>query len=72
MELLRPTTGHLAGYADALRRGWSPDNLRPAAALSLLQNEGHLADAECRERAAAAQLPPALFETVWDRLSHTV
>jgi len=36
VELLRPTTGHLAGYADALRRGWSPDNLRPAAAQETL------------------------------------
>lgn len=32
MDLLRPAPEHLASYADALRRGWSPDNLRPAAA----------------------------------------
>jgi predicted acetyltransferase len=32
MDLLRPTTEHLASYVDALRRGWSPDTLRPSAA----------------------------------------
>ena len=31
MELLRPTEQHLAGYMDALRRGWSSDTGRPAA-----------------------------------------
>lgn len=37
MELLRPTTGHLASFADALQRGWSPDTLRPAAAQETLE-----------------------------------
>lgn len=36
MELLRPTTEHLASFTDALRRGWSPDTLRPAAAAETL------------------------------------
>lgn len=29
MELVWPAAEYLAGYVDALRRGWSPDNLRP-------------------------------------------
>lgn len=32
MDLVRPTREHLAGYLDALARGWSPDNLRDEAA----------------------------------------
>ena len=32
LELVWPSTRHLPGYADALRRGWSPDNLRGEAA----------------------------------------
>ena len=28
MELIRPRREHLAGYLDALRRGWSPDTTR--------------------------------------------
>jgi predicted acetyltransferase len=32
MQLVRPTTEHLSGFVDALQRGWSPDNLRGAAA----------------------------------------
>ncbi len=36
MELLRPTSAHLDSFTDALRRGWSPDNLRPAAAQETL------------------------------------
>ena len=31
-ELVWPSTRHLPGYAGALRRGWSPDNLRGEAA----------------------------------------
>lgn len=37
MELVRPTREHLAGFADALQRGWSPDNLRPASAQETLE-----------------------------------
>jgi predicted acetyltransferase len=32
MELVRPAREHLAGYVAALERGWSPDNVRGAAA----------------------------------------
>jgi predicted acetyltransferase len=32
VELVRPAAQHLAGYVDALQRGWSPDNLRPERA----------------------------------------
>ena len=31
-ELVWPSTPYLPGYVDALRRGWSPDNLRGEAA----------------------------------------
>ncbi len=44
MDLLRPTPAHLASFADALRRGWSPDTLRPAAAQETLDRV--LADPE--------------------------
>jgi predicted acetyltransferase len=32
MQLVRPAEHHLPSYIRALERGWSPDNLRPAAA----------------------------------------
>ena len=32
MEIVWPHARYLDSYADALRRGWSPDNLRPEAA----------------------------------------
>lgn len=32
MDLVRPAQPYLADYRDALRRGWSPDNVRGAAA----------------------------------------
>ena len=32
MILVTPSAEHLASYLDALRRGWSPDNMRPEAA----------------------------------------
>ena len=32
MELVWPAEEHLASYVDALRRGWSPDTMRPVAA----------------------------------------
>lgn len=31
MELVRPSAEHVAGYVDALQRGWSADTTRPAA-----------------------------------------
>jgi predicted acetyltransferase len=32
MDLVRPASAYVASYADALRRGWSPDNVRRVAA----------------------------------------
>ena len=32
LELVWPAQQYLAGYVDALERGWSPDNLRPQVA----------------------------------------
>jgi predicted acetyltransferase len=36
MDLVWPDARYLAGYVDALRKAWSPDNLRPAAAVEHL------------------------------------
>ena len=30
LQLVWPARGYLSSYCDALERGWSPDNLRPA------------------------------------------
>jgi predicted acetyltransferase len=43
MTLVWPATEYLASYVAALERGWSPDNLRPAAATDELR--GIAADA---------------------------
>jgi predicted acetyltransferase len=37
MELVWPAAEHLPSYVDALKRGWSPDNFRPAAGLEDLE-----------------------------------
>jgi len=37
MMLVRPTREYLAGYVAALKRGWSPDNMREAARLEELE-----------------------------------
>jgi len=37
MDLVRPAPPYIASYSDALRRGWSPDNTRDAAAAEELQ-----------------------------------
>jgi predicted acetyltransferase len=37
MHLVSPSAEYLASYADALRQGWSPDNLRPEAAQEELE-----------------------------------
>jgi predicted acetyltransferase len=37
MELVWPGAEYLAAYVHALRQGWSPDNLRPEAALEHLE-----------------------------------
>lgn len=36
MQLVPPTLDLLPGYRDALRRGWSPDNMNPAVGLAEL------------------------------------
>jgi predicted acetyltransferase len=36
MELVWPAARYLSGYVHALQQGWSPDNLRPQAALDEL------------------------------------
>ena len=36
MELAWPDAKYLTGYVDALRQGWSPDNLRPQTAIDQL------------------------------------
>lgn len=46
MDLVWPSRAYLAGYVDALERGWSPDNLRGAeAAREQLARIGEDADA---------------------------
>jgi predicted acetyltransferase len=37
MQLVWPAQEHLTSYVHALQQGWSPDNLRPAAAQDQLQ-----------------------------------
>ena len=37
MQLVWPAAEYLAGYTQALERGWSPDNLRPEARFDLLE-----------------------------------
>jgi hypothetical protein len=37
MDLVWPAPRYLSGYADALRRGWSSDNLRVQTALDELE-----------------------------------
>ena len=37
MELVWPSTDYLDSYASALRRNWSPDNLRPEASVEQLE-----------------------------------
>lgn len=37
MNLVRPALPYILGYSAALRRGWSPDNTRDAAAAEELQ-----------------------------------
>jgi predicted acetyltransferase len=41
MQLVWPATEYLSGYVHALRQGWSPDNLRPEAAVEELARIGH-------------------------------
>jgi predicted acetyltransferase len=50
MQLVLPAPDHLRSYREALRRGWSPNNLRPQAA--------------GEELAAIAQNPDAFFARI--------
>ena len=79
-ELVRPSREHLASYVDALRRGWSPDNLRPQAAGEQLSRIAADADAflsalyDPDARGAAVRLPdgslvprlPGFVLWMWD------
>lgn len=43
MILIKPSMEHLPAYVDALKRGWSPDNLRPEASqeqISTISKDG--------------------------------
>lgn len=45
MDLVWPAREYLPGYVEALRQGWSPDNLRPEAASEELAHIAEDADA---------------------------
>lgn len=81
MQLVRPATAHLAGYVDALQRGWSADNLRGAAAAQeelariAADPDGFLAGLDDREaRGLPVTLPdgstvprlPGFIRWMWD------
>jgi predicted acetyltransferase len=62
MHLVSPAAEYLPSYTQALRQGWSPDNLRPEAAAEELAHierdpEGFLAQQEDRE----ARRPPVVL-----------
>ena len=61
-HLVLPTMNHLPGYAAALRRGWSPDNLRPEASdeeLALIESDPQAFVASMVDIEAAG--PPITF-----------
>ena len=81
LALVRPGPAHLASYAAALRRGWSPDNIRGQAAadeqLARIGSDpdGFLASLDNREPAGAtielpdgSQVPrlPGFVRWIWD------
>jgi predicted acetyltransferase len=80
MQLVWPAHSHLASYEAALARGWSPDNLRPEAALEELASiaadaDGFLAEQVDREaKGAPITLPdgrsvprlPGIHRWMWD------
>jgi len=80
MILVRPGTAHLASYADALRRGWSPDTMRQATAGEQLERiasdaDGFLASLDQRvQPGATVTLPdgskvarlPGFVRWLWD------
>jgi predicted acetyltransferase len=41
MQLVQPADAYLSSYVEALERGWSPDSLRPEAALEELEAIAH-------------------------------
>lgn len=45
LELVVPSRAHLDSYVEALRRGWSPDNLRPQTSVEQLESIARDADA---------------------------
>ena len=81
LQLLVPSLAHLDGYVDALKRGWSPDNvrLRAAAAEELAKIDanaaGFVASLDDREAKAGpitlpdgSQVPrlPGYRRWIWD------
>jgi predicted acetyltransferase len=81
MNLVRPTLDRLDDYVDALKRGWSPDNIRLAAAaaehLEQIEKDaaGFVARADDREAKGGAitlpdgtQVPrlPGFVRWMWD------
>jgi predicted acetyltransferase len=61
MDLVWPAAAYLPEYVDALRRGWSPDNLRPEAALDELARIARDADRFLSEQVdRAADGPPII------------
>jgi predicted acetyltransferase len=80
VRLVRPAPEHLASYADALARGWSPDTQRPAAARETLARlradpEAFLARQEDRDGAgppvvlpdgSAVPRLPSVTRWLWD------
>ncbi|MGD9523404.1 MAG: GNAT family N-acetyltransferase [Gemmatimonadales bacterium] len=62
MHLHSPALEHLDSYTDALRRGWSPDNLRPEAAVEELRRVEADPEAYIRQQVdRAAQGPPIVL-----------
>lgn len=80
MQLVRPSRGYLAGYVEALERGWSPDNLRgDVAAREQLariveDSEAFLASLVARDADGIVTLPdgsrvpriPGYHRWMWD------
>lgn len=81
MKLVLPSPEHLASYADALRRGWSPDNVRGKEAadeqLAMIERDAtaFLASLDDPEaRGAPIKLPdgtlaprlPSVVRWLWD------
>ena len=80
LHLVWPANEHLAGYVSALERGWSPNNLRPAASqeeLALIRTDpvrflANLVDREAKGPAVklpnGATVPrlPGYRQWMWD------